>query len=159
MKKKEYVALTDTLQRELHKARITVDELKEDNEQLLMENSALEGELYELRKKLMNLETKSNIPAVKEAIVTDLQDIDVLTYGSRLIGKIVLLSAEFCNKIDDDNSNKTEIVNLILGRTEVAKSEILKILTLNLDEKGKISALDKEYFETEDYFKSVMAQK
>ena len=55
--------------------------------------------------------------------------------------------------------NAKELVNLILGRTEVAKGEILRLSQSVLDGEEMLAAMEREYNEAEDYFKSVMAQK
>lgn len=80
--------------------------------------------------------------------------------GAEIIGKIVMCAAEYCNTLTaiGDNSSR-ELVNLILGRTEVAKSEILNIVTSDMDDNLKLQAMESELAEAEDYFKSVMAQK
>ena len=51
------------------------------------------------------------------------------------------------------------MVNLILGRTEVAKSEILKIISLDISLEEKKELINEQYKSAEDYFISVEAQK
>ena len=49
-----------------------------------------------------------------------------MEYGAKVIGQIVVSAAEYSNKLTiGSNSSQKELVNLILGKTEVAKSEIL----------------------------------
>ena len=81
--------------------------------------------------------------------------------GAKIIGKIVLSSAEYCNRLTEMGAapNAKELVNLILGRTEVAKGEILRLSQSELDGEEMLAAMEREYNEAEDYFKSVMAQK
>lgn len=172
MRKKQYIELSDTLQRELHKAKLGADELKEENLSLKKENEALKSELHELRSKIIALETpiapveesKPEIaeePFTEEAPVPEVEIDSDMAYGSQIIGKIVLSAAKHCNSLTafPSSENVKELVNLILGRTEVAKSEILKIVALDIDRQSKIVALEKELNEAEDYFQSVMAQK
>lgn len=85
---------------------------------------------------------------------------DDMEYGAEIIGKAVFLATEYCNRLSSEpGENNKELINLILGRTEVAKAEILKIISSNEDSQSKVSAMNDELNQAEDYFKSVMAQK
>jgi DNA-directed RNA polymerase subunit F len=82
-----------------------------------------------------------------------------IDYGAKTIGKIVISAAQYCNKIAALNTaDSKELVNLILGRTEVAKAEILKILELEEDPEAARKLIEQEKNATEDYFNSVRAQ-
>ena len=85
---------------------------------------------------------------------------DDTSYGASVIGKIVVLATENCNKLslNDSTQKSRDQINLILGRTEVAKAEILKIITQNISLERKIELMDTEKNEVSDYFESVMAQ-
>lgn len=78
-------------------------------------------------------------------------------YGSKAIGNIVLAAAEHCTKLGSDLKNR-ELVNLILGKSEVSKSEILGVVSLNDSLDSKKIKIDKIEKDTKDYFESVMAQ-
>ena len=52
-----------------------------------------------------------------------------------------------------------ELVNLILGRAEVAKSEILAIVSLEEDFFVKKERIDGVFEKSKEYFESVMAQR
>ena len=81
-------------------------------------------------------------------------------YGASIIGKIVLSSTTYCNELTlTMGASAKELINLILGRTEVAKAEILKITSSNASIEDKKAMIDSEAFSAEDYFKSIMAQK
>ena len=77
-----------------------------------------------------------------------------------MIGKIVVSGAKYCNLLTalPENSITKEQVNLILGRTEVAKAEILKITENDMTFEDKKSAIDSKEKEAEEYFGSIMAQ-
>lgn len=181
MRKKQYIELTDTLQRELHKARLELDELREDKADLEKENNALNEELNALREKIAEIEGLLAEEAEDSVSQPEIQEIseeepvvaeeiklpeeielpDDTAYGAKIIGKIVLSAAEYCNSLTANPAaeNVKELVNLILGRSEVAKAEILKIVAAVADSQSKIYAMESELRECEDYFKSVMAQK
>ena len=170
MKKKQYIELTEELASRLRTEKSASAELRE-------ENNALIEELKELRARIVALE-KGALPDMKP-VVTEKVEVsqsvetqkpteqdemplsDAVSDGAKIIGKIVLSSAEYCNKLTGVGAdpNAKELVNLILGRTEVAKSEILRLTTLDIDPKDRLTAMERELNEAEDYFKSVMAQK
>lgn len=83
-----------------------------------------------------------------------------LTDASKLIGKIVLSSARYCNDLSlaPVKQNSKELIHLILGRTEVAKSAILEILSSDAPQDVKKTAMEKEVTDAEEYFLSIKAQ-
>ena len=81
-------------------------------------------------------------------------------FASETIGKIVIESARYCNMLTADGETKyKELVNLILGRTEVAKSEILAITKKEISEEQKQAEITAVKDNTVEYFGLVMAQK
>lgn len=186
LRKRQYVELVETLRQELHKARLAVDELKEENSALADENENLSDELRSLKKQIADMEahlqyinesecvsadgvpdpgnvTKEELvhSCPEDQITNEINLPDEVEYGSDIIGKIVLLAAEYCGSLSAESSgiDTKELINLILGRTEVAKAEILKITGMKTDSQSKTAAMDKELRDAEDYFKSVVAQK
>lgn len=183
MKKKQYIQLTETLQCELNKTKLDLEDLWAENEELTQENTALISEIEKLKEELVSNTVTSSKPTEgveslfveevtdepekaeetteAETVMPEVNIPDDMAYGAEVIGKIVLSAAKHCNSLTTfpTNENLKELVNLILGRTEVAKSEILKIVALDIDRENKIVAMEKEASEAEDYFKSVMAQK
>ena len=55
-------------------------------------------------------------------------------------------------------TNTKELLNLILGRTEVAKAEILNIVSSNMSFAGKVQSIDSVANEANEYFQSVLEQ-
>ena len=170
MRKKQYIELTENLTQRLKNE-------KQINDELRAENEALNKELAELREQIVAL-SKAEEPvvdaepiAIKPQTVIEPEKKAVsfgevelssgVSDGAKIIGKIVLKSAEYCNKLTDvgASENAKELVNLILGRTEVAKGEVLRLSNLDIDPKERYLAMERELNEAEDYFKSVMAQK
>lgn len=82
-------------------------------------------------------------------------------YGAAVIGRLVIEAAKYCNRLTagEQSGEVKELVNLILGRTEVAKAEILKIVTSDKPSEQKSEETDRCFEQAADYFKSVMAQK
>ncbi len=79
--------------------------------------------------------------------------------ASDVIGNIVIKAAGFINQLtDSDNPNKKELINLILGRTEIAKAEILNIISSDLTDSAKKDLIDSQFNESLEYFKSIMEQ-
>ena len=121
-----------------------INELKKENERLLSKLNATEP--------LKTLEAK----VVKQASVTP-----EVEYGASVIGKIVIEAAKACNRLTADGKadGAKELINLILGRTEVAKSEILSIVSSEYAFELKKEKIDVQFESAADYFCSVMAQR
>lgn len=81
-------------------------------------------------------------------------------YAASVIGKTVVEATKTCNDltINIDEEDTRELVNLVLGRTEVLKAEILKILNSDNDFEAKKDLMQKEQAEAYDYFNSIKAQ-
>ena len=94
----------------------------------------------------------------EEAEAVVLQD-NSMEYGSQIIGKIIVESAKFANSLSESaGENKKELVNLIMGKAEVAKAEIFNIATSDMADENKKEMIDSQLQEATDYFKSVAAQ-
>ncbi len=81
-------------------------------------------------------------------------------FASFIIGKVVVEATKVCNELSLNNqtSQSLELVNLILGRTEVLKAEILKILNSEADIETKKNLMQSEQSSAYDYFNSIKAQ-
>lgn len=81
-------------------------------------------------------------------------------YAASVIGKTVVKSTKVCNELALTNGeiDTKELVNLVLGRTEVLKAEILKILNSDNDFEQKKDLMQKEQNDAYDYFDSIKAQ-
>lgn len=177
MNKKQYIELSQDLQERLHVEKNITKELKIENSKLTDENNDLNAQLNQLRGRIAELEKAAaeevvqieevtcevteDKPEEPKAEVSEPKLSDGMSAGAKIIGKIVLSSAEYCNALSGAAApqNAKELLNLILGRTEVAKAEILKISALDIPREEKLAAMEQELAEAEDYFKSVMAQK
>lgn len=84
---------------------------------------------------------------------------DCIEYGSQIIGKIVVSAAQYSNSLTAGGETRyKELLNLILGKTEVAKAEILDITASEAEFDVKNHMIDSVYEQTIEYFESVMAQ-
>lgn len=138
----------DDLRRELNDVKSELkqktDIIDKFNVDAINNNSSAHSEsIEEIEKKVMG----KKLP----------EDID---YGSEIIGKIVVDSANLSTALTANGETKyKELVNLILGKTEVAKSEILSVVNESSDIETKKEKIDNIYKEANEYFESVMAQK
>lgn len=85
---------------------------------------------------------------------------DDLQYAADVIGQLVIESAKCSNTLTEGGNTKyIELVNLILGKTEVSKAEILGIAKQDLPIEVKKQKIDGVKAATLEYFESVMAQR
>ena len=140
----------------------------EQIEKLRGENAAYAAKIKELEKTVENLKQEAErekAPATQplkklEEKVAGNARLDPLTeYASEVIGKLVIESAAGSNLLTSGgNTEHRELVNLLLGKTEVAKAEILAIVTADGDFEEKKAKIDAVSSETLDYFSSILAQ-
>ena len=80
-------------------------------------------------------------------------------YASSIIGKTVVEATRLCNELSlKYDQDKVELVNLVLGRTEILKAEILKILNSEVAFEEKKDLMQNEQSAAYDYFDSIKAQ-
>ena len=137
---------------------------KADNAFLRKEISKLTAQLQELKDALDSLRAPANdqvspIQKIEEKVTKSAENRD-FEYASAVIGKIVVASAECSNQLTNGGETKyIELVNLILGRAEVAKSEILAIVSSKEEFLLKKEKIDEVFAKSTEYFESVMAQR
>lgn len=84
---------------------------------------------------------------------------DEFKIGAAAIGKLVISSAMFANKLTPGGkADNKELVNLILGRTEAAKLKIFEIAVSDCELSQKSGEMEKCFAETEEYFKEIVRQ-
>ena len=84
---------------------------------------------------------------------------EMIEYASLVIGNIVKETVKYIDIISaSDSPNKKELLNLIMGKGEVAKSEIFSIAEGDAPDQTKRELIDTALDETLDYFKSVIGQ-
>ncbi len=151
--------------------------LKSRNAALSSQIANYKAEIEELNAKISELEKKTtnNDITVEETpsvpletleevteSVAEAEDIelpDEFNFASDVIGNIVIKAAGFINQLTESSKeNKKELINLILGRTEIAKAEILNVISSEVTFEAKKELLDTQYNEAVEYFKSIMEQ-
>ena len=157
MRKKELLLQNTQLFDKLTVYEMQISKLKQE---LAKKNTEIE----QLNKKINSAAESSEEPKpfekLEEKVMRQASNKNRFDYGAQVIGKIVVAGARYCNRLTDNSSysNAKELMNLILGRTEVAKSEILKIVSSDYNDETKKEKIDGEYENAVDYFDSVMAQ-
>lgn len=145
-------------------------ELYEQLQQESLKNEQLTGELARCREELARLSAaQKTSPALEEPagqqIVRPAAGGEAalpqeITDGAQVIGRIVVSAAECANRLTvGGNSEYRELVNLILGHTEIAKAKILEIVSSGLLQEEKRARLERCYAEAIEYFESVMQQR
>lgn len=124
-----------------------------------------DGRIVELKSEIERLNAKLNatepLKTLEAKVVRQAEISPEVDYGAEIIGKTVVEAAKHCNALTAEGEAETakELVNLILGRTEVAKAEILKIVSSEDSLEDKKQKIDGQYKTAAEYFESVMAQK
>lgn len=134
--------------------------------------AALKAQLAESEKKICILKSENERLTAKANATEPFRQLESkvikqaevprgLSYGASVIGKTVVDAAKYCNVLTADGRDDSakELVNLILGRTEVLKSEILSITSSADSDETKTQRIDAARDAALDYFKSVMAQR
>lgn len=129
------------LKKELEEEKRRTAALKEENARLTENKGSTAAPLKILESKV-----------IKQAGITPDTD-----YGAAVIGKTVVAAAKYCEQLKT-RDNAKELINLILGRTEVAKAEILNIVMADTADEEKRRLIDEQLALAEDYFASVTAQ-
>ncbi|MBO5873104.1 MAG: hypothetical protein J6Q56_02740 [Clostridia bacterium] len=164
MRKKELI-------RKIQELIDSVETLHRENELYKKENEELKAELELLKQNVTQEDNFCITEGFKVADEEESQDEQedknetvviadqAMEYGSLIIGKIVVESARYANEISASTSeNKKELLNLIMGKAEVAKAEIYSISTGSAPTQTKKDLIDGELSSSLDYFKSVIGQ-
>ena len=157
MRKKDLITQYTRLFDKITVAQLKITELKEKIANRDAEIDGLKKEIERLNAKLNATEPLKTLEkkVIKKAEVSPEVD-----YGASVIGKTVIEGTKCCNTVTEGGNPELakELVNLILGRTEVAKSEILSIVSSEENFEAKKQKIDAQYENAVDYFNSVTAQ-
>lgn len=159
MRKKELIRQNAELFENLQK---TKKELKEVKDLLAKNNADLSALKEQLKAPALQQEPTTQtepLRRLEEKVISNATLKPDVEYGSKVIGKIVVSSAEYSNKLTLGGDDKyKELVNLILGKTEMAKAEILAVIQSDDGYDLKCSKMDRIAEVTNEYFESVIAQ-
>ena len=155
----ELIDVVNSLQHQLDDLKRENSEIKERLEGL--ENSKAVVVSTDNAKTLDNGFTVFSTEILEDepTIYEDVQEENVLDYGSVAIGKVVQESIKYANLISESNfQNKKELLNLIMGKAEVTKSEIFSITESDVAFSLQKELIDAQCDEATDYFKSAYGQ-
>ncbi len=157
MRKKDLIQQNLTLFETLQKTQIELGELKKQLKSYADEINKLKTEIS--KNEIAQKEVTEPMRRLEEKVITNATLKPDMEYGAKVIGEIVVLAAEYSNKltIGGDDSKK-ELVNLVLGKTEMAKAEILSVIETNDSFEVKASKMDQIADVSKEYFESVIAQ-
>ena len=141
----------------------------EQNANLFKQIESLQGKIRELTEKNLELEEQINalqknkaektdtpIEAVKEKVLT--ANFSAEEYGAKAIGKVVVSATKATSLLSGAaGAEKVEVVNLILGRAEVAKADILNAASSDASDNEKKIAIDSIVEKTCDYFNKTIS--
>lgn len=161
MRKNELLKLNYELYGDLERLKCDFEELKKENIKLKEKLNALQSN-DNTEASLKETEADNIEKSKSESTETENSDFftPLAEYSAAVIGKAVIEAARLCGKLSADKASNTarEQINLILGRCEVAKSEILEILSSDKGDELKRTLIDDEFTSTSNYFAGVMAQ-
>ncbi len=159
MRKKKLIEQNLSLFEDLQKTQYELSELKRELSKNADEIKILKSQLKKANESVVVSETTEPMRRLEEKLISNAMLKPDMEYGATVIGKIVVAAAEHSNKltVGGDDSNK-ELLNLILGKTEVAKAEILSVIESEDTFEVKCAKIDQIATATIEYFESVAAQ-
>ena len=157
MRKKDLLTQNTQLFDEISEAQLQISSLKKEIADRDREIEGLKKEIERLNAKINATEP---LKALEKKVIKQTEVSQEVDYGATVIGKTVVEAAKCCNEVAAKGNPELskELVNLILGRTEVAKSEILSIVSSEDSFETKKQKIDAQYENAVDYFISVTAQ-
>ncbi len=159
MRKKKLIEQNLSLFEQLEKSQAELVELKRMLNKNAEEINALKAKLEEKKADDNQVTVTEPMRRLEEKIIANATLKPDMEYASKAIGKIVVAAAEHSNKLTiGGDDSKLELVNLILGKTELAKSEILSVIEVEDTLEVKSAKIDQIVEASTEYFKSVAAQ-
>lgn len=157
MRKKDLLSQNISLYEQLRQSQLEINELREKLKKSTDEIAALKNTVQEKEKTEPSAATP--IRNLQEKVSSDNLITPDIKYASKVIGDIVVSAARCSNLLtaNGDDSHR-ELVNLILGRTELAKSDILEIVCGDAPGSDKKCRVDKICDDAKEYFEGVLAQ-
>ncbi|MBE6787465.1 MAG: hypothetical protein E7537_03865 [Ruminococcaceae bacterium] len=156
----EHKQTIEKLELQLQLQETVAEPKKPSFEQPLIEIEKSQENSEETCEVVEEIEETEVLEVAKETEITEMKLDDQMNYAAKVIGECVVEVTKVCNKLTVSSNDETqkELVNLALGRCEVSKSEILKIISSDMTFDQKKNLIENERKETFDYFDSIMAQ-
>lgn len=179
MRKKQLLELNTTLHNrlqtvteELKKYKILYNENIEEINRLRRELAEMEIKMAEQKAEAESLaalssaeeknEAEASLEENNESVIIPIDEIpldNVFEFASEIIGKIVLAGTKASNEFaDKPNEYSKDLINLVLGKTEVCKSQIFDICNSNLDDETKRAEILKIEKDALEYFDNLYKQ-
>ena len=157
MRKKDLIQQNLNLSDALQKTQLELSELKKQLKSYSDEIKALKSELSDKENEIQP--TTEPMRRLEEKVITTASLKPDVEYGAKVIGEIVVSAADYSNKLTQggDSSHK-ELINLILGKTELTKAEILSVTQTDDELEVKRVKIDQIAKTANEYFESVLAQ-
>lgn len=157
MRKKDLIEQNLKLFDALQKAKQELNELKRQLKAYGDEIVALKSELTVREEE--PAEVTEPMHRLEEKVINNATLKPDMEYASKVIGDIVISAAEYSNRLSSGNDDRNkELINLIFGKTEVAKAEILTAVESDDTLEIKQAKIDLTAKLTLEYFESVIAQ-
>lgn len=172
MRKKELMQRLSELVSTVEKLNKKVKELKLENNELIKKVEALEfaaiqknDEACKDISEVVEESTGFTVKTVDEVELCEDGSVEpslcneAFEYGAKIIGKITVESARYCDLISAaDGIDLKDQLGLIMGKSEVCKNEILNIAMSELSYETKQEMINSQFNEAVEYFKSVSEQ-
>lgn len=159
MRKKKLIEQNAYLFEKLQTTQRELNEFKEELRKNADLINSLKAELEQTKEYKENVTVTEPMHRLEEKVIANAALTPDMEYGATVIGKLVVSAAEYSNKltIGGDDSKK-ELLNLILGKTEIAKAEILSVIETSDSFEVKCTKMDQIVALCNEYFQSVLAQ-
>lgn len=159
MRKKKLIEQNLSLFENLQKTQSELIELKKQLKKNADEINLLKSQLEKAKEPETETSVTEPMRRLEEKVITNASLKPDMEYGAKVIGQIVVSAAKYSNKLTvGGDDSKKELVNLILGKTEMAKAEILSVVETSDSFDVKCSKMDQIAAVSKEYFESVLAQ-
>ena len=159
MRKKKLIEQNLSLFENLQKTQRELNDLKRLLSQNVEEINSLKAQLEKTNEVKSEPQVTEPMRRLEEKVIANATLKPDMEYGAKIIGTIVVSAAEYSNKLTlGGDDSKKELVNLILGKTEMAKAEILSVIESGDIFDVKCTKIDQIAVVTKEYFESVAAQ-
>ncbi len=163
MRKKKLIEQNLALFENLQKTKLQVNELQEILNKNAEEIKNLKAQLAVQKEQLQQPPKQPPVTEpmrkLEEKILLNATLKPDVEYGAKVIGKLVISAAEYSNRLSiGGDETRKELINLILGKTEMTKAEILSVVEDADSLEAKYAKMDQIAASTDEYFKSVIAQ-
>ncbi len=159
MRKKKLIEQNLSLFENLQKTQSELIELKKQLKKNADEINLLKSQLDKANEPEPETSVTEPMRRLEEKVITNASLKPDMEYGAKVIGQIVVSAAKYSNKLTvGGDDSKKELVNLILGKTEMAKAEILSVVEASDSFDVKCAKMDQIAAVSKEYFESVLAQ-